>query len=38
MLTGTLVTIAYVAPSVVFGVALKPAAETIERVGRATAR
>jgi hypothetical protein len=38
MLTGTLVTIAYVAPSVVFGLALRPAAETIERVGRATAR
>jgi hypothetical protein len=38
LLTGTLVAIAYVAPTVVFGLALRPAAETIERVGRATAR
>lgn len=37
MLTGTLVAIAYLAPSVVFGFALKPAAEAIERAGRAAA-
>jgi hypothetical protein len=38
LLTGVLVAVAYVAPSVVFALALKPAAETVERVGRATAQ
>lgn len=38
MLTAVLVAVAYVAPSLLFGLALRPAAETIERVGRATAR
>jgi hypothetical protein len=37
VLTGILVTVAYVAPSVVFGLALKPAAEVFERAGRAAA-
>jgi hypothetical protein len=37
MLTATLVAIAYIAPSVIFGLALKPAAEVFERVGRAAA-
>jgi hypothetical protein len=35
MLTAMLVAVAYVAPSVVFGLALKPAAEVFERAGRA---
>jgi hypothetical protein len=38
MLTALLVAVAYVAPSLLFGLALKPAAETIERVGRITAQ
>jgi hypothetical protein len=38
MLTALIVAVAYVAPSVVFALALKPAAETVERVGRATAQ
>jgi hypothetical protein len=38
MLSAALVAVAYLAPSVVFGLALKPAAEAVERMGRATAR
>jgi hypothetical protein len=38
MLTAVLVAVAYVAPSVLFGLALKPAGETVERIGRATAQ
>ena len=34
MLIGTLVAAAYVVPSVVFGLALKPAADIVERIGR----
>jgi hypothetical protein len=37
MLTATLVAVAYIAPSVVFGLALKPVAEAFERAGRAAA-
>jgi hypothetical protein len=37
MLIGTLVVLAYIAPSVVFGLALRPAAEVVERVGRSAA-
>jgi hypothetical protein len=37
MLAGLLVAVAYVVPSVIFGLALGPAAEAVERVGRAAA-
>jgi hypothetical protein len=34
MLIGTLVAVGYIVPSVLCGLALKPAAEVVERVGR----
>jgi hypothetical protein len=37
MLIGMLVAVAYIAPSVVFGLALRPAAEAVTGVGRAAA-
>lgn len=37
MLIGTLVVLGYVVPSVVFGLALRPAADAVESVGRAAA-
>jgi hypothetical protein len=37
MLVAALVTVAYLEPSVLFGLALKPAAEVVERVGRSAA-
>ena len=38
MVVGTLVVLAYVVPSVIFGLALKPAAEVFEAVGRSASR
>jgi len=37
MLIGLLVAVAYIAPSVLFAVAIKPAGEAVERVGRSAA-
>ena len=37
MLIGVLVGVAYIVPSVVFALALKPAGEVVREVGRATA-
>jgi hypothetical protein len=37
MLIGLLVAGAYLVPSVAFALAIRPAAEAVERVGRATA-
>jgi len=37
VLIGSLVAGAYLVPSVAFALAIKPAAEAVERVGRATA-
>jgi hypothetical protein len=37
MLIGLLIAAAYIAPSVAFALAIKPAAEAVERVGRAAA-
>ena len=36
MLIGLLVAVAYLVPSVLFGLALGPAGEAVERVGRAS--
>ena len=37
VLSGVLVAAAYIAPSVVFALAIKPAGEVMQEVGRATA-
>lgn len=38
MLTGLFIAVAYLAPSVIFALAVEPAAEAIRRVGRAAAQ
>jgi hypothetical protein len=38
MFVGLLVAVAYLAPSVVFALAIEPAAEAVQRVGRAAAQ
>jgi hypothetical protein len=37
VLIGALVVVAYIVPSVVFALAIKPAGEVVQEVGRATA-
>jgi hypothetical protein len=37
MLIGLLIAVAYLAPSVIFALAIEPAAEAVQRVGRAAA-
>ena len=37
MLIGVLVVVAYIVPSVVFALALKPAGDAVQEVGRSTA-
>jgi hypothetical protein len=37
VLIGALVTVAYIGPSVVFALAIKPAGEVVQEVGRSTA-
>jgi hypothetical protein len=37
MLIGLLVAVAYIAPSVLFALAIKPASEAVESVGRSAA-
>jgi hypothetical protein len=37
VLIGALVVVAYIVPSVVFALALKPAGEVVQEVGRSTA-
>jgi hypothetical protein len=38
MLIGLLVAVAYLTPSVLFALAIKPAGEAVERVGRSAAK
>jgi hypothetical protein len=38
LLVGLLVAVAYLAPSVVFAFAIEPAAQAVQRVGRAAAQ
>jgi hypothetical protein len=38
LLIGLLVAVAYLAPSVVFALAIEPAAKAVQRVGRAAAQ